>query len=542
MGTEKRIAHQDRLVVGVLVLLSVATFLMNVADPFVSDDWVAMEKLNNQPLAGVLTGKVLVCPTAFRPLADALSWVEASLFGLRPFAFHLMSLLLGALVSLFAYALAKKLFGFRVALLSLLVFAVAPAHVENLAWISGRADVLAALLLLAGLWLHVHWRQNGGFLFLFLGVLSLFLALQAKEVAMVSPLLLLLVDRHLPEKPSWKSSGILFVLLVMLVVGWLLIRNTIINHDAMSLHVGLFVLRDLFRFIQLFFLPFGFENAIPWVMTHMLAVFGALLVILAGIGFFGRRLFMQPAVRVGLVGGLISLIPVANLYPRRVHVYLASVWFAVAVAGLIDAALQLDRRWLRRVAMTIAACWLVLCLGLGVSDAHRWHKSSQIAARVVADLAATSFSESERSYALVLTVPDHLREAFIMRNGLHQALRLSRPDLDVVVHPLALVGLADEKGEGLSVRETADGPYVIEQVSQSAYACLLPPDANRDLHLDDIRVIGPAGYRVLAEQGPFCISIMEVAVDQQLLEHPRSHLFVYRQGRLVELEKQGVVF
>ncbi|PYI44577.1 MAG: hypothetical protein DMF11_14245 [Verrucomicrobia bacterium] len=65
--------------------------------------------------------------------------------GLNPFGFHLSSNLWGGLVAGFVFLLALALTGSRlVAVAAAVLFILHPAHVEAIAWISSRKDLVAA--------------------------------------------------------------------------------------------------------------------------------------------------------------------------------------------------------------------------------------------------------------------------------------------------------------------------------------------------------------------------------------------------------------
>lgn len=90
-------------------------------------------------------------PTAYRPLAALLFRGEAALFGLSAPAFHAVSLLLYlALVAALIFV-GRALLDRRGACVAGCLFAVCPAHAENVASLVGGADTLSLLLALLSL-------------------------------------------------------------------------------------------------------------------------------------------------------------------------------------------------------------------------------------------------------------------------------------------------------------------------------------------------------------------------------------------------------
>jgi Dolichyl-phosphate-mannose-protein mannosyltransferase len=520
------------LLLALVALAGILPFLPNVADPLVSDDFVAIAALADQPLGGVLSGANLAGGTAFRPLTNAVLWVETILFGTTSFYFHAVHLLFGAAAVLALFLFVEALFGRRAGLIAALAFAFAPAHVENLAWISGLGGVLATALLMTALLLHVRARETGHPAVPPVSAVFFGLALLAGEVAIVGPALLLLVDRHLEPRPTRRDTAVVVAGWIAIAVGWIVWRLSVLG-GAPHPQFGLFVARDLIRYVQLFFVPAGFDEAIPWVMAHRLPVFGAVGLVGAAVAFFGRGLLARPAVRVGVIGGVLALIPVASFFPRRVHIFLASAWFALAIAGLAEAGLDAASRTLRRAAWAGLTAWLLACLFLASWQSAVWRDASGLAKSVVDDLVAAA--QSDPAYLLVLTAPDSLRGAFVMRNGMHQALRLRLPDSKTVVHELLLVGLSTPEGEGLSVRRTNANAFLVRHDGESMNDYLLPPDGSRDMRPDDVRTVGPTGLRAVAQQRPFGLSEIEVSIDPRLLAKKTTVVLGFANGRLTPL-------
>ena len=127
------------------------------------------------------------------PLVYTSFWLEHRLWGLQPAGYHAVNLFLHLLNCLLLWRLLLRL---RVpgALLIAAVFAVHPLHVESVAWIIERKDVLSALFYLGAVlaWLRfVEVERVGHYLL----VVVLFTAgLLSKSVVVTLPLALLLVQ------------------------------------------------------------------------------------------------------------------------------------------------------------------------------------------------------------------------------------------------------------------------------------------------------------------------------------------------------------
>ncbi len=131
----------------------------------------------------------------FRPLTTLSFLVDWQLFGDRPFPYHLSNVTIHTINTLLLFALCLGLMGVGPAMVAAALFAAHPVHVEAVANIAGRSELLAALFVLSSLVLVLRglrdevWRIAG---LLVIPILFL-LGLGSKEIAVgLIPLLGLL--------------------------------------------------------------------------------------------------------------------------------------------------------------------------------------------------------------------------------------------------------------------------------------------------------------------------------------------------------------
>ena len=97
----------------------------------------------------------------WHPLTLLSHMVDCQLFGLQFWGHHLTSLLLHALNTLLVFLLLGRLTGalWR-SLLAAALFGVHPLHVESVAWVAERKDVLSALFFLLTLLAYARYTQS----------------------------------------------------------------------------------------------------------------------------------------------------------------------------------------------------------------------------------------------------------------------------------------------------------------------------------------------------------------------------------------------
>jgi Flp pilus assembly protein TadD len=126
-----------------------------------------------------------------------MSWqLDTELYGgVKPSGFHLTNLLLHLANGLLLFWFLRDLTGavWRSALVAGL-FAVHPIHVESVAWVSERKDVLSTLFWILALWAYLYYARRPS-VWRYLGVLLAFaLGLMAKPMVVTLPCVLLLLD------------------------------------------------------------------------------------------------------------------------------------------------------------------------------------------------------------------------------------------------------------------------------------------------------------------------------------------------------------
>ncbi len=159
----------------------------------------------------------------YLPLRDMNLWLEAHLWGLRPEALRASQLVLylGA-VFLVRGALHRTLADRRIAEVAAWVFALHPVHVESVAWLAGRKDVLALLFVGGALFAHAGRSKHR----LWLVPLLLVCAALSKSMAVIGVGLLLAQDLLAGRRPdariyAFSLLGAIGVLAIDLHVGHL---------------------------------------------------------------------------------------------------------------------------------------------------------------------------------------------------------------------------------------------------------------------------------------------------------------------------------
>jgi tetratricopeptide (TPR) repeat protein len=183
-----------------LALLTLAAYLPTLHNGFVNLDDGLYVTGNSHVQAGITRASVAWALTAnvannWHPLTLLSHLLDCQLFGLDAAGHHATSLLLHLANVLLLFAVLRQLTGavWRSAAVAAL-FAVHPAHVESVAWVAERKDVLSALFWLLAMGAYGRYARRpalGRYLWV---VLAMALGLAAKPMVVTLPFALLLLD------------------------------------------------------------------------------------------------------------------------------------------------------------------------------------------------------------------------------------------------------------------------------------------------------------------------------------------------------------
>ena len=131
----------------------------------------------------------------WHPVTMMSHMLDYQLFGMNAAGHHLMSVLFHAGNTLLIFLAFRIMTGslWRSAILAFL-FALHPLHVESVAWISERKDVLSTFFMLLSLLAYIAYTKNKAVATYLIAFFLFFMALMSKPMIVTFPFLLLLMD------------------------------------------------------------------------------------------------------------------------------------------------------------------------------------------------------------------------------------------------------------------------------------------------------------------------------------------------------------
>jgi protein O-mannosyl-transferase len=197
----KKTHAPTKIPVWVLLLILIITFLAFI--PVLKADFVVLDDpdyVTENPLIKHLSNlwRLIVTPVQgnYHPLTMISLALNYAISGDNAWSYHVLNLLLHLincfLVFRLTYLLSNK--NLIIAFTTAILFGIHPMHVESVAWISERKDVLYGLFFLAGLISYLKYVDAGSRKQYLFALLFLILSLLSKPAAVIFPVALFCVD------------------------------------------------------------------------------------------------------------------------------------------------------------------------------------------------------------------------------------------------------------------------------------------------------------------------------------------------------------
>ena len=312
----------------------------------------------------------------YHPLSMISLAIDYQVYKLNPFGFHLTNLLIHILNSILVLLVIRKLTGnLFIGAFAGLIFGVHTFHVESVAWVSERKDVLYTCFYLLSLLFYLNFTKKPGSRWYLLCLLFFLLACLSKGQAVTFGVSLILVDIYLNRK--WSSFKVLAekvpFLLAAFIFGIVAIKaqagadatimaNFPIQQRLAFASYGLvmYVLKLLIPFSLSAYYPYPIVSDVGEVpLNYWLCIFPAIGIIIIwilsykrskpmffGIGFFFLNIVL-----------LLQLLPVGRAIMADRYVYIPSIGYCFLFAWYLN-----DRKYINSSMISLLILFLYTAL------------------------------------------------------------------------------------------------------------------------------------------------------------------------------------
>jgi tetratricopeptide (TPR) repeat protein len=306
----------------------------------------------------------------WHPLTTISHMLDCQLYGLTPSGHHVTNVLLHTVAVLLLFWVLREMTGavWRSAIVAAL-FAVHPLHVESVAWMSERKDVLSAVVFFLMLDAYVHYARSPSTI-RYLAVAVLFvLGLMSKPMLVTAPFILLLLDYwplgRFEQTSSVKGKAKTFTppQQQRVILRLFLEKVPLLILSAAASAITFVLQKRATGAIPPLPLLWRVENA---VASYVIYIWKTLWPTGLAV-FYPHPNNTLPIWEVILAAGLLVAITVAAIIFRRDRPYLFTGWFwylgmLVPVIGLVQVGEQghADRyTYLPHVGLFLLGVWLI---------------------------------------------------------------------------------------------------------------------------------------------------------------------------------------
>ncbi len=351
----------------ILLFITFATFFISIDAGFSGlDDYVLLRKNIYDYDFFTLKGlkKIFLEPTSgiYQPIINISYSLELKAFifdsnflskGIATF-FHFNNILLHLINTFLVFIIFFKISKhFFIAYIMMALFAIHPVHVEVVAWISARKDLLYSLFYLLSIYFYLKSYENRKNLFLFISLFCFLLSTMSKPMAITLPVILFLLD-YFNDKLEFNTKHFIKYLPYVLITIFFTILGIFVHYDNGI--VQPFVLYTLFKnilsahfhyffYIYKFILPINLYCSYPYFypLKEFPPIYISLSPILfyTGIYFLFKTLKYSKKIFFGFSFFIIALLPSSGILPTGIikvadrYCYLAYIGLFYLVAVLI---------------------------------------------------------------------------------------------------------------------------------------------------------------------------------------------------------------
>jgi len=351
----------------------------------------------------------------WHPLTWLSHMLDIEIYGLRPSGHHVTSLLLHMANVLLLFLLLDRVTGrLGASAFVAALFAVHPLHVESVAWVAERKDVLSTFFWFVTIWAYLQYLKRSYATTYAVVAVSYALGLMAKPMLVSLPIVLLLLDYWpLDRFQKKRLSGLIRekLPLVIMAAGSCVVTFIAQKSGGAVSELARFGLVVRIENALVSYLGYLWNTLWP-VGLHGFYVHPGLIptwkALIAAFVLFGISALCvlnrpkRPYLLVGWLWYLITLIPVIGIlqvgeqamadrytYIPLIGFFVAAIWLVCDLLGIHMADTNRKHTWPASsplaVSAVVAACILVILLAVGAyNQAGFWRENETLFGRSLA--------------------------------------------------------------------------------------------------------------------------------------------------------------
>ncbi|HWY13487.1 MAG TPA: tetratricopeptide repeat protein [Bacteroidia bacterium] len=400
--------YSNGLFLAIIAILTLSIYFPSLNNKFLNDWDDGVYVINNPQIKSLHSDSIsYTLNKAFKsytyghyhPLTMLSYCMEYNLSGVNPKTYHITNLLLHILNAFLVFALVWLLVRQSlVAFITSLLFALHPMHVETVAWIADRKDLLCSLFFIAAMCSYVMYHQNQNKKYYILTFFLFVLALFSKAMAITFPVVLFALDYFMTGKISIKNSkGKLLFLILSLIFGYVSILAQKSNDALADLdHINILekIMFSSYSIIMYVVKLFSFSNISAFYNypltengKYPLFFYAAPFLLFGLIWVVLKIKQHKKLIRFGLAFFLITIalvlqiIPAGNVIMADRYTYLPYIGLFFIIAGFsnsIIANISLKSTSARPIVMASLVVYVFGCCYFSFGRTKVWNNSMSL--------------------------------------------------------------------------------------------------------------------------------------------------------------------
>lgn len=454
----KKVLLSSQAIAVYLLLLTFFVYAKIFNYYFVGDDFTWLRWAAESKFLDVLGYFTQASGFFYRPLPKLLYFVTYAFFWLKPFGYHLISILIYFSISFLVYLLGQKLLPNKLtAFLAAVLFLFLPLNSESVIWISSYSGMLMTFFVLLSFFCFVLfeeklclYRESQKGLYGLAVIFFFALALLSHEAGVVLPFLILWYELVSQRKVS---SKLFSALLFLELATYLWIRNLVNAHGLSGdysynlLRLPLNVVGNLLGYLGVGYLGISAAPLYDFLRTNLRQVrllSGIILGVVLAALLLTRRLwqkFFTKELMLFLGFIVISLTPylgLGNMSER--YGLLASVFMTMFLVGILF-----------KFNKPIFVCLVILLLAFYQRDLDKatksWKKAGETSRRIIYAVKDNYRFFPKDTTIYFVNIPIKNERAWVFPVGLSDAIWFVYRDKTMKIEIDKNVQLALDKAE-----------------------------------------------------------------------------------------------
>jgi len=468
----------NAMVVIYLFLIIVAAFISSIGNFFVADDFTLLHSAATTTIPELLKYFINAQGFSYRPLEKVIVYFLYEMFSFQQQGFHLFILFIHFITVAGVYYLAKKLSNNKlIGAVTALLFALHPAHSENIFWFSSLSDDMSSMFIVYMMLAFMHFREKNSIIAYIVSFILGTLAFLSYEIAVVVPFILIALDIFI-LKPKWNKKAYLsylpFIILFIIYFVLQALSHSFSGGGDYSYDLSRFfpdIFGNLFGYTGLFLAGLPFLSIYDFLRSNLRSewiYFTVVAVLIIGYLLWIFSVYHKKVKKVlsdkntqliifSLIFAVISLLPflpLGNIAPR--YLYLSSVGYTL---GLVLILRWVFISWVKTpkyALISLIVVSIILTTIYFVSDLGeqlQWQNASNITKNTLLFFRRNYIAFSSATQVYVVNTPIEQDNALIFPTGLSDGMWFIYRDQTPQVYE---VGSVEDAQNSISMHKSTD--------------------------------------------------------------------------------------